>query len=106
MGKIDYTIELEVYEGTGCDLHQAGERFQYPEDMGRLCPWLADNVNSMIRVLQFGGELPWKYQGTPYEKEKSPDLTTEFVRCPDPTTNGIVVKITRKAVEPREVGWC
>jgi hypothetical protein len=26
-------------------------------------------------------------------------ITTEFVRCPDPTSSGIVVKITRRAVK-------
>jgi hypothetical protein len=51
----------------------------------------------MIRVLQFGGTLPWTYEGTPYEKEIDPeDTTTEFVRCPDPTSSGVVLKIIRK----------
>jgi len=51
----------------------------------------------MIRVLQYGGTLPWKYEDTPYEKEINPEgVTTEFVRCPDPTSNGVVLKITRK----------
>ena len=36
------------------------------------------------------------YKGTAYEKQIDPDgVTTEFVRCPDPTDAGIVVKITR-----------
>jgi len=38
------------------------------------------------------------YQGTPYEKVVDPDgVTTEFVRCPDPTS-GLVAKITRTRV--------
>jgi uncharacterized repeat protein (TIGR04076 family) len=106
MGKINYEIELEVFEGTGCKIHKIGERFKYPEDIGRICPWLLDSLNSMIRVLQFEGHLPWKYTGTNYEKELDNELTTEFVRCPDPTKGGIVMKIVRKKIEPKEVGWC
>ncbi len=107
MGKTDFAIELEIFEEASCDLHQRGQTFKYPEDMGELCPWLADSINCMVRVLQFGGTLPWKYEGTPYEKQVNPDgITTEFVRCPDPTSAGVVVKITRKKLaEPRNVGW-
>jgi hypothetical protein len=53
-------------------------------------------MSGMIRVLEYGGTLPWDYKGTPYEKQIDPDgVTTEFVRCPDPSSAGIVVKITR-----------
>lgn len=108
MGKINYVVELEIFQGNGCEVHKVGERFKYPEDIGRICPWLLDSINSMVRVLQFGGSLPWKYSGTPFEKEIDPDgITTEFVRCPDPTSSGVVVKITRRKLdESRDVGWC
>lgn len=58
------------------------------------------------RVLQFGGKLPWKYQGTRYEKSINPDgVTTESVRCADPTDAGVVVKISKSRLdEPKEVG--
>jgi uncharacterized repeat protein (TIGR04076 family) len=107
MGKINYDIKLEIYEGKDCEVHKAGQIFKYPEDAGKICPWLLDSVNSMVRVLQFGGTLPWKYKGTLYEKEiDSEGSTTEFVRCPDPTSSGVVVKITRTTLaEPKEVGW-
>ncbi|MCP4107650.1 MAG: TIGR04076 family protein [Desulfobacteraceae bacterium] len=107
MGKIDYEIELEIYEGKGCEVHKKGEKFKYPEETGKICPWLLDSINTMIRVLQFGGSLPWKYQGTPYEKMSDPEgTTTEFVRCPDPTSAGVVVKIIRtKLPAPKDVGW-
>jgi hypothetical protein len=61
----------------------------------------------MVRVLQFGGKLPWKYQDTEYEKKIENDgVTTEYVRCPDPTSAGVVAKITRtKLKEPKDVGW-
>ncbi len=95
--KPEYTIELEIFESGGCGHHKAGDKLKYPEDRGIMCPWLLDSANSMIRALQFGGTLPWTYEGTPYEKEIDPeDTTTEFVRCPDPTSSGVVLKIIRK----------
>lgn len=91
-----YTIELEIFE-SGCRHHKKGDKLKYPEDRGIMCSWLLDSANSMIRVLQLGGTLPWTYKGTPYEKEKNPEgTTTEFVRCPDPTSSGVVLKIIRK----------
>jgi uncharacterized repeat protein (TIGR04076 family) len=113
----EYTIELEICEGKGgrprpdgtypdlvkegiCawmyDAYEVGQTFRYPEDLGLLCPWLVDSLTGMIRALENGGTLPWKYRGTPYEKSIDPEgVTTEFVRCPDPTASSIVVKIIR-----------
>ena len=107
MGKINYKIEIEIFKEEGCDHHRVGERFRYPDDIGKLCPWLLDSINSMIRVLQFGGTLPWKYKETEYEKMIDTDgITTEFIRCPDPTDAGVVAKITRrKLIAPKDVGW-
>lgn len=107
MGATKYQIEIEIIEGENCDHHQLGQKFQYPEEIGGLCPWLLDSINSMVRVLQFGGTLPWKYKNSKYEKEiNSESITTEFVRCPDPTNAGIVAKITRvKLTTPKEAGW-
>ncbi len=85
-----------MYMGDGKNSYQQGQRFRYPEDLGKLCPWLIDNINSVIRVLNYGGALPWKYENTPYTKEIDPaGVTTEFIRCLDPTDSGIVVKIIR-----------
>ncbi len=107
MGKINFEIEIVIFKGKGCDHHRIGETYRYPEEIGNLCPWLLDSINPMIRVLQFGGTLPWKYKGTEYEKILDTDgITTEFVRCPDPTDAGVVAKITRKKlIEPKPVGW-
>jgi len=107
VGKINYEIEIEIYKGEGCDHHRVGETFRYPDDIGKLCPWLLDSINSMIRVLQFGGTLPWKYKETEYEKMVDTDgITTEFIRCPDPTDAGVVAKITRrKLIALKDVGW-
>lgn len=122
---IDYIIELEIYEGDGGRLrtdgprpdfakesicpwmnggdgensYEVGQKFRYPEDLGEICPWLVDSLTGVIRALEHGGTLPWMYKGTPYEKVIDPDrVTTEYVRCLDPTASGIVIKVTRTAL--------
>ncbi|MHA1907156.1 MAG: hypothetical protein ACW98Y_07665 [Candidatus Thorarchaeota archaeon] len=88
-------IELEIYEGDHCTRHKVGEKYKYPKDNGKLCPWLLYSASHMIQVLRFDGRLGWSYKNTPYEKVINKDgITTEFVRCPDPTSSGIVLKIT------------
>ena len=85
-----------MYRGDGQHSYRAGQKFAWPEDAGKLCPWLLDSLHSMIHVLRLGGTLSWMYAGTPYEKVIDPEgVTTEFVRCPDPTASGIVVKVIR-----------
>lgn len=85
-----------MYRGDGEKSYQQGKIFNYPEDLAKLCPWLLDSMKGFIRVLQYDGKLGWRYAGTPYEKEINNDgVTTEFVRCSDPTASGIVVKITK-----------
>lgn len=50
--------------------------------------------------MEWGAVFPWDYEGTPFHKVSDPEgVTTEFVRCPDPTPDGIVVKITRRAIK-------
>jgi uncharacterized repeat protein (TIGR04076 family) len=119
-----YDIEFEIVEGKGATIirppypnlveeglcawmcgdgeqpeKKVGDTFRYPDDLGKLCPWLVDSLTGFLRALESGGTLPWRYKGTPYEKEIDPGgVTTEFVRCPDPTASGIVMKITRTAV--------
>ena len=87
-------IELEIFE-SGCTKHKVGEKYKYPRDIGKMCTWLIESASHMIKVLQHDGRLGWSYKGTPYEKILNKDgVTTEFVRCPDPTTSGLVLKIT------------
>ncbi len=92
-------MELEIYEAkpdSGC--HKKGDKFAYPQDWGKICPWLRGSLNDVVRILEYGVVLPWKYENTPYEKVIDPDgVTTEYIRCPDPTAN-LVVKITRTLV--------
>lgn len=91
-----YKLEIEIYEArpdTWC--HKKGDKFAYPEDLGKICPWLRGSLNDFIVALAHGATLSWKYEGTPYEKVIDPDgVTTEYVRCPDPTS-ALVAKITR-----------
>ena len=94
-----YSIEIEIYEArpdTWC--HKKGDKFSYPADIGKICPWLQSSLHDFLILLAQGATLPWKYEGTPYEKVIDPEgVTTEFVRCPDPTSN-LVAKITRTSV--------
>ena len=94
-----YKIEIEIFEArpdTWC--HKKGDKFSYPADLGKICPWLQGSMRDFLVALSHGVTLPWKYEGTPYEKVIDPDgVTTEFVRCPDPTSN-LVAKIIRTRV--------
>lgn len=98
--KRKYKIDIEIFEAredTWC--HKKGDKFEYPKDMGKICPWLLASMHDFIILLQRGVTLSWKYEGTPYEKVIDPDgVTTEYVRCPDPTAN-LVAKITRTCVD-------
>ena len=94
-----YNIEVEIFENkkkSRC--HKVGEKFKYPQDMGKICPWFLSSMHDPIKLLRFGVTLPWRYEGTPYEKVINKDgVTTEFIRCPDPTAN-LVAKIIRTEV--------
>ena len=92
-----YEFEIDIVEGS-CGQHKAGQKIKYPDENGKICPWLMDAMNGAIRVLEYGGTLPWMYTGTPYEKVIDPEgLTTEFIRCPDPS-RVVVAKISRRRV--------
>jgi uncharacterized repeat protein (TIGR04076 family) len=94
-----YKLEIEIYEArpdTWC--HKKGDKFNYPQDIGKICPWLLGSMHDFLIVLAQGVVLPWKYENTPYQKVIDPNgVTTEFIRCPDPTSN-LVAKITRTKV--------
>jgi uncharacterized repeat protein (TIGR04076 family) len=96
-----YKIDIEIFEArqdTWC--HKKGDKFTYPADWGKICPWLRGSLNDFVRILESGGTLPWKYEKTPYEKVIDANgITTEYVRCPDPTAN-LVAKITRTRLNP------
>ncbi len=94
-----FKIDIEIYEArkdSWC--YKKGDKFSYPEDMGKICPWLLSSMHDMIKLLQNNVTLTWMYTGTPYEKIINKDgITTEYVRCPDPTSN-LVAKIIRTEI--------
>jgi uncharacterized repeat protein (TIGR04076 family) len=95
--RVRYEFEVDIVEGN-CGPHKAGQKIKYPDEKGKICPWLMDSMSGAIRVLEYGGTLPWLYKGTPYEKVIDPNgITTEFIRCPDPS-RVVVAKITRRKV--------
>lgn len=105
-GQVVYPADFEslgvcawMYHGDGEKSYQVGQKFVYPDDAGKICPWLLSSLDPVITALRCGGTLGWEYKGTPYEKViNQKGVTTEFVHCIDPAS-GIVVKITRKKVK-------
>ncbi len=85
-----------MYRGDGEKSFQQGQRFSIPEDNEKICPWLLDSMSGIIEALNAGKTLGWQYKNTPYVKVFNKNgVTTEFIRCIDPTESGIVVKIIR-----------
>jgi len=95
-----FSIDIDIFEAredTWC--HKKGDQFKYPEDIGKLCPWLLGSMRDFLRLMENDVTLTWKYSGTPYEKLINENgITTEYVRCPDPTSD-LVARITRREVE-------
>jgi uncharacterized repeat protein (TIGR04076 family) len=100
-----YDIEIEVVEvGPTTRCHKVGEKFAWPREMGGLCHWLGSALDPVATSLAAGAIYPWRYAGTPYEKVIDLEgVTTEYIRCPDPTDSGIVVKITRTFRDKRTI---
>jgi uncharacterized repeat protein (TIGR04076 family) len=97
--RVKYNIVVEIYENKKKKrCHKVGEKFKYPEEMGKICPWFLSSMHDPIKLLKHGVTLPWRYTGTPYEKIiNKGGVTTEYIRCPDPTAN-LVAKIIRTEV--------
>ena len=94
-----YKLEIEIVENNNnARCHSVGQKFNYPQDMAKICPWFLAAMHDVLLVLHHGVTLPWLYKGTPYEKVIDPDgITTEFMSCPDPTKR-LVAKIIRTRV--------
>ena len=95
-----FRIDIEIFEAredTWC--HKKGDKFEYPADIGKICPWLLSSMHDFIRLLENDVTLSWQYEGTPYEKIINKEgITTEYIRCPDPTSN-LVAKLTRTEIK-------
>jgi uncharacterized repeat protein (TIGR04076 family) len=88
-----------MYRGDGKKSYEVGQKFRYPEDKDKICHWLLDSMSGVLEALSAGETLDWDYKDTPYEKVIDPEgVTTEHVRCIDPTASGIVVKVIRTRI--------
>ncbi len=88
-----------MYRGDGEKSYQKGQKFSYPQDKEKICHWLLDSLGGVLEALSAGETLNWDYKDTPYEKVIDPDgVTTEYVRCIDPTPSGVVVKVIRTRI--------
>ena len=66
----EFDFEIEIVEGK-CQPHQAGQKFKFPDEKGKICPWLMDSMNGAIRVLEYGGTMPWLYTARPTRKSST-----------------------------------
>jgi uncharacterized repeat protein (TIGR04076 family) len=90
-GKIMNEISLEIVkilERGECPLgHKVGDKFRYPDDVGKICQSAYNSIYPSITTLRFDGSFPW-----------SQDKDTTMVCCPDPN-NPVVFKITRTKID-------
>jgi hypothetical protein len=50
-----YKIEIEIYEArpdTWC--HKKGDKFSYPADLSKICPWLQGSMHDFLVALEIG----------------------------------------------------
>jgi len=48
-----YKIEIEIFEAReDSQCHKKGDKFTYPDDMGKICPWLLTSMHDFIRLLK------------------------------------------------------
>ena len=78
-------IIITIVEQSGfCDAgHKKGQEFIYEGKLPDICPAAWDALYPYVRVLQFGGNLPWEKEGEAY------------VACPD-HRNPVVFKLERR----------
>ena len=64
-----YKIEIEIYEAlppSWC--HKKGDKFAYPADWGKLCPWLRRASTNSSGSLRTGSLSPGNTRGRPTKK--------------------------------------
>jgi hypothetical protein len=47
-----------MYRGDGCKSYQVGQIFNYPEDVGKLCPWLLTALAELFMYLSLVAHYP------------------------------------------------
>jgi len=89
MPKYKVIIEIvDILEEGKCPAgHQIGEKFEYPEDRGKICAAAYHAIYPNIRVLESGGSYPW------FEDEGN----THTACCSD-YKRPVVFKMTRREV--------
>ena len=89
MAKNKVTIEIvNILEEGKCPVeHKIGDKFEYPGDMGKLCPAAYHSIYPYIRVLDSGGTYPFF----------TDDGNTHMACCPD-YLRPVVFKMTRREV--------
>lgn len=88
MTKYKVTAEIvNILEEGKCPAgHQIGDKFDYPEGMGVLCPAAYHTIFPYLRVMESGGSYPF------FEEPNA-----HSVCCPD-YLRPVVFKISRKEV--------
>ena len=88
MPKYKVSIEIVDILGEGkCPMeHQIGEKFEYPEDRGKICPSAFNSIYPYIRVMDSGGSYPW------FDEPSAHSFC-----CPD-YKRPVVFKISRREV--------
>ncbi|MFX0083762.1 MAG: TIGR04076 family protein [Candidatus Hodarchaeota archaeon] len=87
MNEISLEI-VKILERGECPLgHKVGDKFKYPDDVGKICQSAYNSIYPSITTLRFDGSFPW-----------SQDKDTTMVCCPDPN-NPVVFKISRTKID-------
>jgi uncharacterized repeat protein (TIGR04076 family) len=77
-------VLITVYKQKGkcAAKHKKGQKFIYKGTLPKICPSAWNSIYPYVRVLSFGGNLPWEKEGEAY------------IACPD-HKNPVVFKLTR-----------
>ncbi len=59
MPKVSIEITDILEEGVCPAGHKIGEKFEYPEDMGKICPAAFNSIYPYIRMIGSGGSMPF-----------------------------------------------
>jgi uncharacterized repeat protein (TIGR04076 family) len=86
MPKVSIEIPDFLEEETCPAGYKIGERFEYPEDMGKICPAAFNSIYPYIRVMESGGAYPF------FEEPNAHSAC-----CPD-YKRPVVLKISRKSL--------
>jgi len=79
---------VNILEAGRCPYgHEIGDKFEYPEDRGKICTAAFNSIYPYALGINIGASFPW---------EEDPDSVT--ICCPD-YKNPVVFKITRNSLK-------